>query len=239
MGNARRMALLALAAGPLALAALGQSPASDYPLHAGITATVFWVGEPPSPANGFIHNVQSAWDDLWVVHYGGPDAPHPRWGYLPFWSVGGLLKPRENPFYFALPYTDFDGDGQRKPDAAQHVYWAGERPWADDESMVKNQWIRVIHEGLVAYAQWEDAGPFEDDDWPYVFGAAPPASTKNNNAGLDVSPALRDYLGLADDNTNVVSWQFVRAAEVPAGPWTDIVTASQVCWLPDCLAHRA
>jgi hypothetical protein len=34
---------------------------------------------------------------------------------------------------------------------------------------------------------------------------------------LDVSPAVRDYLGLA--NKDVCDWKFVEFAEVPSGPW--------------------
>jgi hypothetical protein len=34
---------------------------------------------------------------------------------------------------------------------------------------------------------------------------------------LDVSPAVRDYLGLAP--TDVTDWQFVEVRDVPPGPW--------------------
>jgi hypothetical protein len=34
---------------------------------------------------------------------------------------------------------------------------------------------------------------------------------------LDVSPAVRDYLGLAP--TDVTDWEFVEVRDVPAGPW--------------------
>ena len=40
----------------------------------------------------------------------------------------------------------------------------------------------------------------------------------NQGAGLDVSPAVRDYLGMND--TDVTDWKFVDFAEVPNGPWT-------------------
>ena len=39
----------------------------------------------------------------------------------------------------------------------------------------------------------------------------------NRGAGLDVSPAVRDYLGLQD--TDVTDWKFVEFSEVPPGPW--------------------
>jgi hypothetical protein len=40
----------------------------------------------------------------------------------------------------------------------------------------------------------------------------------NNGAGLDVSPAVRDYLGLKQ--TDVTDWRFVDFREVPRGPWS-------------------
>jgi len=40
----------------------------------------------------------------------------------------------------------------------------------------------------------------------------------NKGAGLDVSPAVRDYLGLQE--TDVTDWKFVEFSEVPRGPWS-------------------
>ena len=39
----------------------------------------------------------------------------------------------------------------------------------------------------------------------------------NKAAGLDVSPAVRDYLGMGD--TDITDWRFVGKGEVPVGPW--------------------
>jgi hypothetical protein len=69
----------------------------------------------------------------------------------------------------------------------------------------------------VAYAQWEDAGPFRTDHWEYVFGQERPKPNLNRGAGLDVSPAVRDYLGMND--TDVTDWRFVDFDEIPQGPW--------------------
>ncbi len=199
---------------------------ASYPLHKNITVTIFWIGEGATNENAFISNVQSAWDEKWLEHYGGVDDPYNRIGYFP----EGFI-PRENPFYFALPYNDFDENG-RKESAYKRVYWAGEKIWASDESMCKNRWIRIIKQGKVAYAQWEDVGPFETDDVDYVFGEAPPKNHFNNNAGLDVSPAVKDYLGLS--GMDKVDWQFVNSEDVPDGPWKEIVTTSGTCWGEDC-----
>ncbi len=68
------------------------------------------------------------------------------------------------------------------------------------------------------YAQWEDAGPFRTDHWQYVFGNEQPKPNLNKGAGLDVSPAVRDYLEM--NYTDVTDWRFVEFSEVPRGPWS-------------------
>ncbi len=194
-----------------------------YPLHRNITTTYFWIGEPADADNQYIDNTASAWDDKWVRHYGGVDDPTNRDQYLPSDFV-----PKENPFYFALPYNDFNDDGTRKADAYNAVYWSGEKKtWDDSESMLKNRWIEITKGDKTVYAQWEDSGPFVYDDSNYVFGGAPPKNTINHNAGLDVSPAVKDYLNLLHGK-NVVSWRFVDFGDVPDGPWKDTITTSQV-----------
>ena len=183
---------------------------SGYFLHQNITATYFWIGEAASEDNQYIDNLSSFWDDKWVVHYGGVDDPNHRSGYFPTKFV-----PHENPFYAALPYGDFFDNGTRKPNAYDVVYWSNEKNWSDSESMVKNKWIKILKGDKTVYTQWEDAGPFEYDDKNYVFGTSPPENKFNNNAGLDVSPAVRDYLGLYGNDGNKVSWQFVDFDNVP------------------------
>jgi len=196
---------------------------TDYPLHQNITVTVFWVGEEASEENDSIANLQSAWDDQWMAHYGGVDNPDERNGYNP----AGFL-PAENPFYFALPYNDFDENGERKTRAAQTVYWSDEQEWKALESMCKNRWIEITKNNKTAYAQWEDVGPFEENDKQYVFGTSSPKNKINNHAGLDVSPAVRDYLNLS--GIDKISWQFVNFDEVPDGPWKEKVSTSQIYW---------
>jgi hypothetical protein len=67
------------------------------------------------------------------------------------------------------------------------------------------------------FAQWEDCGPFRTDHFQYVFQNERPKANLNRGAGLDVSPAVRDYLGLAP--TDVTDWQFVDVRDIPPGPW--------------------
>ena len=192
---------------------------NQYPLHKNIIATTFWIGESASGSNAFISNVASAWDDNWQVHYGGVDDPKNRDGFYP-----ADFTPQENPFYFALPYNDFDANGNRKTDVNKIIYWANDFSWDASQSMLKNQWIKITHNGISAYAQWEDVGPFGEDDSSYVFGAKLPQSQSNNNAGLDLSPAIQTFLNLSGEGS--VDWQFVKEADVPAGPWKDIITTS-------------
>jgi hypothetical protein len=92
----------------------------------------------------------------------------------------------------------------------------------------KNQWIKITKGNTVAYAQWEDVGPFQENDAAYVFGTARPRNAINNHAGLDLSPAVATFLNLQDIDT--VSWQFVNAGDVPDGPWKQVVTTSQIDW---------
>ena len=212
-----------------------------YPVHTNITATVFWIGEPVG--NGSTeNNAVSAYDDRWLEHYGGVD-DHSyvrRYPYFP------RFVPHENPFYLDVPYDDFLDDGSPRPDRLQDV------PWASAESdhiaaalrrntpfsLMKNRWVKVSHtrNGTLrtCYGQVEDAGPYRYDDVGYVFGAgdARPRSHRAHNAGIDVSPALRDCLrftGLNNDS-NRVSWQFVARNEPPPGPWLRVITTRQVFW---------
>lgn len=201
----------------------GEAPAAPYPIHKKISTTLFWIGEKAGKENNNISNLPSAWDEDWVKHYGGTDDPKRRKGFFP-----AAFVPKENPFYFALPYNDFDQKGKRKKSALVLPAWAQAKPYKGNESVCKNRWIKITKDGKAAYAQWEDVGPFEEDDKNYVFGSAKPKSKINNYAGLDVSPAVHEYLGLK--NIDEVDWQFVDEQEVPDGPWKKIITRSQINW---------
>jgi hypothetical protein len=186
--------------------------------HQNVDATVFWAGEPPDSDNHDITNVSSAWVDNWVQEFGGVDSPDHRCGWRPCAFV-----PKENAFYFALPFNDLDGNGNPKPASIlQQIPWYPGQPAPDGQSLIKNHWIAVTKDGKTAYAQWEDVGPFNEDDQAYVFGSKPSKA----HAGLDLSPATDDYIaGTGDDR---VSWRFVNADQVPAGPWKTTVTTSGV-----------
>jgi hypothetical protein len=52
-----------------------------------------------------------------------------------------------------------------------------------------------------------------------VFLNKKPKNKQNKNAGLDISPAVRDYMKIKSGS--VVHWRFIDFAEVPkGGPWT-------------------
>jgi hypothetical protein len=175
-----------------------------------ISVTVFWIGEQASEANP-VPNTVSAWDLDWVSHYGGEDNPINRTNFVPAGFV-----PKQNPFYVALPYNDVD-DHHTRPEAAQVIPWFKYSFVQDGQSVCKGRWVAVRHGRRVCYAQWEDVGPFQSDHWQYVFGAERPRPNRNNDAGLDVSPAVRDYLGIS--GIDVCDWKFVNVYEVPDGPW--------------------
>ena len=166
-------------------------PGQRYPWKSNIVTTVFWIGEKPSDNNP-VPNRASSWDKQWTKNYGGMDDPDPahRSNYIPVKFTPGL-----NPFYCALPYNDKAREGHR-PEAPRVVPWFKEAYQGPAVSTCKGRWIAIRKGNRTAYAQWEDAGPFRTDHWQYVFGNERPKPNLNKGAGLDVSPAVRDYLGL-------------------------------------------
>ncbi|MDZ4815932.1 MAG: hypothetical protein SGI71_06660 [Verrucomicrobiota bacterium] len=184
---------------------------SPYQWKENITTTVFWVGEPAVKKKSSPANIKSAWDGNWQKNYGGLDDPKNRVGYFP-----SKFRPKQNPFYVALPFNDLHDKKKSKAII----------PWAEDlgkvkGSVCKGQWLAIKHGDKIAYAQWEDVGPFKTKDADYVFGDdSRPANLKNRAAGLDVSPAVRDFLGIQGEAKT--SWKFVEDSEVPAGPWKEI-----------------
>jgi hypothetical protein len=140
------------------------------------------------------------------------DDPVRRNGFEP---VG--FRPLQNPFYVALPYCDMQ-DGRLKAEAAKLVPWFIEAFRSATTSVCKGHWLEIRHGLKACYAQWEDVGPFRTDLAAYVFGDERPSPNLNHGAGIDVSPAVRDYLGLG--SLDLVDWRFVEQVDAPAGPWS-------------------
>jgi hypothetical protein len=181
------------------------------PWRRDIRATIFWVGEKPTPRNPTPNNA-SSWDPAWQKSFGGIDSPKKRDGYCPHG-----FTPRQTPFYIALPYNDLLPGGGHQPEAEEVIPWFWELHNGPTRSVCHGRWLALHREGRICYAMWRDAGPFSTDDWNYVFGGERPQANPNGNAGIDVSPAVRDYLDLSGDH--LLDWKFVEDFEVPDGPW--------------------
>jgi hypothetical protein len=190
----------------------GTVVSGKYPWKRSIVTTVFWVGELPTQNNP-VPNTSSSWDLRWAANFGGYDDPNSRRGYLP-----ARFTPQLNPFYVALPYNDVTR-GTTKPEARFVIPWFRDAFVKEGQSVCRDRWVAVRNRrGRVCYAQWSDCGPFRTDHYQYVFGNERPKWNLNKGAGLDISPAVRDYLGL--QNTDVTDWQFVEFRDVPPrGPW--------------------
>jgi hypothetical protein len=208
-----RISVDSLAFAPRHLKSGPAKPGERYSWRKDIVTTVFWIGEKPS-GNNPTPNRSSSWDKDWTKNYGGFDDPNPanRSNYVPV-----SFTPRQNPFYCALPYNDKATNGHR-PEAPEVVPWFKEAYQGPAVSTCKGRWVAIRRGNKTVYAQWEDAGPFRTDHWQYVFGNERPKPNLNKGAGLDVSPAVRDYLVLRE--TDVTDWKFVEFSEVPHGPWS-------------------
>lgn len=184
------------------------SIARSYPWKKDVVTTYFWIGQGASGYNDTT-NYASAWDGKWTQSYGGVDDPSSRSGFVPT-----KFAATRNPFYVALPFNDV-----AYPDLAKkYVPWYKTPPRGlRYVSQCKGRWIAIRNkDGKVCYAQWEDVGPFRSDHAKYVFGNDRP--TTFNKAGLDVSPAVRDFLGLS--GLDLTDWKFVEeGTEIPDGPW--------------------
>jgi TonB family protein len=183
-----------------------------FPWRANVVTTVFWVGEEQTAGKTSPQH-QSAWDKDWLTSFGGVDDPEPaaRRDYIPISFVPG-----QNPFYCALPYNDVE-QGQFKPEAPIVVPWFKQVHAEPGRSVCKDRWVAIRKGDRICYAQWEDCGPFRTDHFQYVFQNERPTPNASHGAGLSVSPAVRDHLGLAP--TGVADWRFVEVSDVPPGPW--------------------
>lgn len=191
--------------------------------HKALT-TQFYVGE-----NGVD---VSAFNMKWKEYFGGVDDPlnrKPDNVYFP-----NLPEIKQNPFYFALPYSDVLSSGEPKEDRKK-IPWFD--PNSTEKSQIKNRWIKIEYKGQACYGQWQDCGPVNSnhltcDDYDYVFGRKEKPS--HDQFALDISPALSYCLGMRGPGNehfnDETSWQFVSFEEVPEGPWKEVVTSTDAVW---------
>jgi hypothetical protein len=186
-----------------------KGPKNIYPWKKNIITTMFYIGEGPTPISSTT-NEASAWDEDWRRSNGGADSPNDRNGYAPASHAA-----RVNPFYVALPFNDL-----AFPDKARRWLPTGwYRPPRDGKqiSACKDRWVEIKNQaGRSCFAQWEDVGPLRYDQAEYVFGSERPDTY--TRAGLDVGPAVIQYLNLNDKNP-ITSWRFVDDEDVPPGVW--------------------
>jgi TonB family protein len=188
-------------------------PSGDvFPWKTNVVTTVFWVGQEHVTGKTSPQH-QSVWDKDWLKNFGGVDTPElaARHDYIPISFV-----PRQNPFYCALPYNDVE-QGQFKPEAPIVIPWFKQVHAEPGQSVCKDRWVAIQKGDRICYAQWEDCGPFRTDHFQYVFQNERPTPNASHGAGLSVSPAVRDHLGLAP--TDVADWRFAELSDVPPGPW--------------------
>lgn len=195
---------------------LNQVSPGTYPWKKDITATVFWIGETPT-ANNPTPNNKSSWDTAWQENFGGFDDPNVEKRCLITYRPLNFT-PRLNPFYIALPYNDCVNSRAHKPEAARVIPWFNRDFVKPGQSVCKGKWVQIFYKGKYCFAQWEDCGPFNTEDWAYVFGSAAPKNNSNKGAGIDISPAVRDYLGMKSGEK--VHWRFVEFNRIPRGPWS-------------------
>lgn len=195
------------------------APPVKYPWKTYVTATIFWCGEQPTENNP-TPNCKSSWDVNWMRNFGGYDNPDPK-QRIANHATGEFrpkgFVPKLNPFYIALPYNDVLRWNAHKPEASKVVPWFSKVSPLPGKTVLKGRWIQIFVNGRSCYAQWEDCGPWVTDDWQYVFGNKPPKATQNGAAGIDISPSVRDYLGI--NSGTKVHWRFVEESHVPYGPW--------------------
>ncbi len=144
---------------------------------------------------------------FWVGEQAGGNNPVPN--YRSSWDLNWTT----NYGGFDTP----DPSSRRNYIPVAFIPWFKQAYTGPGQSVCKDRWIAIRKGNRTCYAQWEDCGPFRTDHFQYVFQNEHPKPNLNQGAGLDVSPAVRDYLGLAP--TDVTDWQFVEVRDVPAGPW--------------------
>lgn len=182
-----------------------------YPWKTEIITTMFWIGEGGSSISS-TDNVASAWDENWRTTNRGADSPYDRNGFASAEHASTV-----NPFYVALPFNDLAFPDKAR-DWVPRSWHREPGPDGKPVSACKDRWVQIRNEdGRSCYAQWEDVGPLRYDHAEYVFGDERPDTY--TRAGLDVSPAVAQYLDIDGERRAITSWRFVDDEDVPPGQW--------------------
>ena len=85
--------------------------------------------------------------------------------------------------------------------------------------MLKGRWVAVKRRrNVFATLSGRTVDHFARTTGSTCSAIERPLPNLNQGAGLDVSPAVRDYLEMG--GKDVCDWKFVEARDVPTGPWT-------------------
>ena len=113
------------------------------------------------------------------------------------------MTPKQNPFYLDLPVID---------------------------RSLKNRWVQLQKDGVPVMAR-SRTPVRRSTTTPPTSSATPVPRTPGSTAPASTSrPALNGCLGFSQLNgaSDRVDWRFVEQSDVPAGPWTRIITTNPV-----------
>ena len=187
---------------------------SRYPWKTDIVTTVFWIGEHADREQSRSESQEFLGLATGRAITAVTTAPIPHGGTTTSRSISSRGRIR---FTVALPYNDVT-HGQFKPEA---------RDWSF-RGFDRHSCSRGIRFAKIAGSRSAEAIGSATRNGKIVGRSAPTISNTfsrtnarrpnlNHGAGLDVSPAVRDYLGLRTDV--LTDWQFVEVRDVPPGPW--------------------
>lgn len=157
-------------------------------------------GTIPSSAAGCAGSIMGGCDGVAVSNSCATEKRSATNGYFPT-----KVTPDENPFYLDLPFDDVN-DPTAFAERCTTIPWANDPGYAGhcadgSFSYMKNRWVKITGpSNSVCYGQLEDAGPSHG--------------------------SLYHDANYVDGHH--ITWSFVDQVDVPAGPWTTIVTKSGV-----------
>jgi len=185
------------------------SAVQRYPWKTSIVTTVFWVGEQAGGNNR--SKLQKFLDFNWSENYAEPILRFQRTAQLHPNCFYSQAKP------LLLCFTVHDvTHGQFKPEAPLVIPWFKHEYRGRGSRYAEIDGLPFVRQSHLLCAMGR-LRSVSHDHFQYVFGNERPKPNLNHGAGLDVSPAVRDYLGLAP--TDVTDWQFVEVRDVSSGPW--------------------